>query len=211
LDISLENIVPVVEKWGYWLVLLMTFLENSAFVGLVMPGEVTLIIAGFIASGGVPEVSLSLPWLYVVAVTGAITGDIVGYWLGRHGGYRFLIRFGRYFRFRQEHLEKTQWYFREYGGRTVFIGRFISVVKVFAPMSAGVGKMPFGRFLLYDGLGAIAVSLLLLTAGYFFGESWVAINDWLGLGGGIAFVVIAAAAVGLMVLRRRRRRHRAGR
>ncbi|MHB0916040.1 MAG: DedA family protein [Thermoleophilia bacterium] len=208
MDINLESIMPVVERWGYLIVLLMTFLENAAFVGLVIPGEVTLLIAGFISSGGVPNVTLSLPWLYVVAITGAITGDIAGYLLGRYGGYRFLLRFGRYFRFKEEHMEKTQGYFQKYGGRTVFVGRFISVVKVFAPLSAGVGKMPFGRFLLYDGLGAVVASILVLTIGYFFGESWVVISNWLGLGGGIAFVLVIAGAVTLLVFRWRKSRYR---
>lgn len=208
MDINLESIIPVVERWGYLIVLLLTFLENSAFVGLVIPGEVTLLIAGFISSGGIPDVYLSLPWLYVIAITGAITGDITGYLLGRLGGYRFLLRYGRYFRFKEEHMEKTQGYFLKYGGRTVFVGRFISVVKVFAPLSAGVGKMPFGRFLLYDGLGAIIASSLLLTAGYFFGESWVAINNWLGLSGGIAFVAVLTAIVTLLVYRWRKGRYR---
>lgn len=183
----------------------MTFLETSAFVGLVVPGEVTLLIAGLLASQGI----LHLWGLAIAASVGAILGDSAGYWIGRYGGLKVLRRYGKYFFFKEKYLETTQQYFETHGGKTVLFGRFVGVVRAFGPMVAGISRMPYGKFLAYDIVGAILSTTLVLVLGFFFGESWRLISDLLGWGGAVAFGVIVAAAVGL-ALYRRRRRNRAG-
>lgn len=179
----------------------MTFLETSAFVGLLVPGEVTLLIAGLLAFQGV----VHLWGLVVAASVGAIMGDSAGYWIGRLGGLRVLRRYGRYFFFKESYLTATQRYFQVHGGKTVLFGRFIGVVRAFGPMVAGISRMPYGRFLVYDILGAVLSVTLVLVLGFFFGESWKLISDLLGLGGTIAFGVIVAAVVAIFLFRRWRR------
>lgn len=187
--------------WGYWLVLLMTFLETSAFVGLVVPGEVTLLIAGWFASRDV----LDMPWLLAAAWLGAVLGDSTGYAIGRFGGVKFLRRFGRYFFFRERYLEASYRYFRSHGGKTVIFGRFVGIVRAFGPVVAGISHMPYGRFLAYDIVGALLSSALLLSLGYFFGESWDVIGKWLGWGGLAVFVFIIALVIAVRYIRKRRR------
>lgn len=197
----INYILGWLKDWGYIVVFLMTYLENSAFLGLVAPGEWTLIFAGLLASQGTFE----LTWLYPVAISGAILGDISGYILGRCGGYRVLLRYGRYFFFKERYLELTRAYFNRHGGKTVFIGRFVPFVKVFAPMSAGIGRMPFGRFLAWNVPGAIIATSLLITGGYIFGESWQRINQYIGWGAGLVFAVLVIVFSTVFVVRRRRR------
>ena len=197
----INYILGWLNDWGYIVVFLMTYLENSAFLGLVAPGEWTLIFAGLLASQGTFE----LTWLYPVAISGAILGDISGYILGRCGGYRVLLRYGRYFFFKKRYLELTRAYFNRHGGKTVFIGRFVPFVKVFAPMSAGIGRMPFGRFLAWNVPGAIIATSLLITGGYIFGESWQRINQYIGWGAGLVFAVLVIVFSTVFVVRRRRR------
>lgn len=193
-----------VGDWGYWVVLLMTFLETSAFVGLIVPGEVTLLIAGWFASRGI----LQMPWLLAAAWLGAILGDSAGYAIGRYGGVRFLRRFGRYFFFRERYLETSYRYFRDHGGKTVIFGRFVGIIRAFGPVVAGISRMPYGRFLAYDIVGAVLSSTLVLSLGYFFGESYKVISRWLGWGGVVIFTVIVAAVIVVKVIRKRRRQAR---
>lgn len=201
MDSILDAILEQLEYWGYWIVLLVTFLENSAFVGLIMPGDVTLLVAGLLASQG----RLTLWLLILVASIGAILGDSTGYFIGRYGGIRFIRRFGRYFFFKESHLEKTQRYFDTHGGKTILFGRFVAVIKSLGPVAAGIGRMPYPTFLFYNVIGSILSVALYLTLGYFFGESWELISDWIGRGGAIAFGVIAVVAVVVWFVRRRRR------
>lgn len=201
----LQSVIDIVlgwlEQWGYVVVFLMTFFENSAFLGLVAPGEWTLVTAGLLASNG----TLQLPWLYPVAIAGAILGDTTGYIIGRTGGYRVISRYGRYLRFKPSYLDTTRDYFLRHGGKTVFIGRFVPFVKVFAPMTAGIGHMPVWRFIAWDVPGAIIASSLLITGGYIFGESWRRVNQYIGWGAGVVFAVVVVGAALTFIYRRRRR------
>jgi undecaprenyl-diphosphatase len=151
LESSLEFVLPKLEHWGYWVVFIMTFLETSAFVGLVVPGEVTLLIAGLLAAQGL----LYLPALIVVAAIGAILGDNVGYTIGRYGGVKFLNRYGRYFFFKEQYLKATEQYFLRHGGKTILFGRFVGFLRSFAPLVAGISRMPYRSFLFYDILGGV--------------------------------------------------------
>lgn len=180
----------------------MTFLETSAFVGLIAPGEVTLLIAGLLASQGIVHI-----WGLIIAGSlGAIIGDNTGYWIGRLGGLPLLRRFGKYFFFKEKHLGATQKYFQSHGGKTLVFGRFISVIKVFIPISAGISHMPYGRFLAYELAGAILSVTTVLALGFFFGESWRLVKDLLGWGGAVAFGLIVAGAAAAYFYRRWRRK-----
>ena len=201
LDNFLNSNLPELGYWAYCVVFLMTFLEASAFVGLLVPGEVTLLIAGLLVSRGL----FNLPALIVVAAIGAILGDSAGYFIGRYGGLRFIRRYGRYFFFKEEYLEITQKYFLRHGGKTILFGRFIGVLRSLAPVVAGISRMPYGSFLLYNITGGILSVTLIVLLGYFFGESWQLINKWMGWGGAIVFATVVVAAIALQIFRRWRR------
>lgn len=201
IDELIASIGVWLETWGYLLVFCMTFMENSAFLGLIAPGEWTLVLAGLLASDG----TLHLPWIYAFAITGAVLGDITGYLIGRTGGYRFFMRYGHYFRFKQSYLDTTRSYFLKHGGKTVFVGRFVPLVKTFTPMTAGIAHMPFARFLVWAVPSAALASSLLITGGYLFGESWRRISEYIGWAAGLVFAIIIVSASLAIIYRRRRK------
>ncbi len=165
-----------------------------------MPGDVVLLVAGLLASHG----TLNLWLLLAIASFGAVLGDSAGYAIGRFGGVRLVSRIGHYFRVNDSHLERTQKYFDSHGGKTIFIGRFATGIKSFIPVAAGISRMNYGTFLLYNIIASVINVVALLLLGFFFGESWALISRWIGYGGGVLLAVIVVAVAVFWYLRRRR-------
>lgn len=197
-DRILELLVPYLNAYGYATLFLLTFLETSAFLGLVAPGEAIIVLCGFYAYRGVLD-----PWAVgVIAILGAICGDQVGYLIGRTFGYGVVGRFGRYFFFDEKRLRMTQRFYESHGGKTVFFGRFMSLLRSFGPVVAGISHMPYSRFLPWSVLSCILWGAAFTLIGYFFGASWNIIERYMGWGGAIAFVL--GVAIVLWVLHRKR-------
>lgn len=181
----LEFIVPFLEHYGYLTLLVVTFLETSAFLGLVAPGETIIVLCGFYAFRGVLD-----PYtVTLVAIAGAFAGDQVGYWVGRRFGRGFLHRFGRYFLFDAKRIAATERYYDRHGAKTVFVGRFMSILRSFGPVVAGASRMSYGSFLVWSFLSCIVWGATFSLLGYFFGASWDVMHRYLGWGGAIAFVL----------------------
>lgn len=184
-DQILEFLVPYLDQYGYLTLLVVTFLETSAFLGLIAPGETVIVLCGFYAYRGVLD-----PWAVgAVATCGAILGDQAGYLLGRTYGYDLIRRFGKYVLFDLRRLRATERYFEKHGGKTVFIGRFTSILRSFGPVVAGISRMPYRWFLLWSVLSCIVWGATFTVLGYFFGKSWEVIEGYLGWGGAAAFVI----------------------
>jgi undecaprenyl-diphosphatase len=169
----LERIIdllrPYLEApWGYVVVGTATFLENSVGAGVIVPGETLVIIGGVYAGTG----DLWLPAVSAVAVLGAILGDNLGYWLGRRFGRGFLERHGRKLLVTQERLVTAERYYAAHGGKTVFLGRFIPVVRSVGFIVAGVSKMDWRRFLGFDVAGALIWGVGHSAIGYALGASY---------------------------------------
>lgn len=177
---------------GYGVVGLATFLENSVGAGLVVPGETLVIIGGFYASLG----GLTLWGVTLVAVTGAVLGDNVGYVIGRHWGRGFLERHGRKLFVTPERLEKAERYYAAHGGKTVFLGRFIPFVRSVGFIVAGVSHMPWRRFILYDVAGAVIWGVGHTVLGYLIGESYERWEKYL-TPIGLAILVVLVLLIGL--------------
>ena len=149
-DRIIEFLRPYLDPpWGYGIVF-AAFLENSVGAGVIVPGETLVIIGGFYARIG----ELWLPGVAFVAIVGAVLGDNLGYWIGRRYGRGFLERHGRKLFVTPERLEAAEGYYRRHGGKTVFLGRFIPVVRSVGFIVAGVAKMEWRRFFVYDVAGA---------------------------------------------------------
>ena len=133
--------------YGYWAVLLFVAIEST---GIPFPGETMLLVAAIYA--GMTH-RLAIPLVIAAAALGAIVGDNLGYWVGREGGYRLLRRYGRYIRLDERKMKLWQYLFRKYGDKVVFFGRFIAILRAWAAFLAGVNRMPWGSFLLYNALG----------------------------------------------------------
>jgi membrane-associated protein len=173
-----DYIAWVVENYGAWVYLvlfLIVFCETGLVVTPFLPGDSLLFVAGTIAAAGGMNVHL----LVVLLVIAAVLGDAVNYHIGRWAGpkvFRGEPWWGaRYFK--TEYLEKTQAFYHRYGGKTIIIARFIPIVRTYAPFIAGVAKMPYQQFALYNVSGALLWVLSLTYAGYLFGNiPWIKDN-----------------------------------
>jgi membrane protein DedA with SNARE-associated domain len=161
-----------------------------------VPGETALIVAGALAARG----RLELPLVIAVAATAAIVGDNVGYALGRRGLRPLLDRPGRGSGRRQQLVARGETFFLRYGGPTVFVGRWLPGLRVFAAWVAGAERMPWQRFLVWNALGGICWAITIGAAGYLIGQS---VSGSLGVAG---FVLLAVLAVGYLAFRLRLRR-----
>lgn len=196
-DRIVEFLVPYLSQYGYLTLFLLTFLETSAFLGLIAPGETIIVLCGFYAYRGVLDV-----WLVGgVAAVGAFAGDQVGYLMGRTYGHGVVSRFGKYFLFDEKRLRATERYYMKHGRKTVFIGRFMSILRSFGPVVAGISRMKYGAFVLWSALSCIVWAATFTIVGFFFGKSWSIIDRYLGMGGIVAFVI--GIAIVLIILHRK--------
>jgi membrane protein DedA with SNARE-associated domain len=138
---------PYLDQYGYWALFGAIVLENF---GLPVPGETLLIASALLASQG----KMHIVALLVIACIAAITGDNIGYAIGRFGGRRLVFRYGRYVLITDERLQKAEGFFRRYGGAVVIMARFFVVLRQLNGIAAGTAKMSWWRFLVYNMLGA---------------------------------------------------------
>jgi membrane protein DedA with SNARE-associated domain len=168
-DKIIEFLDPYLRApWGYVIVATATFLENSVGAGVIVPGETLVIVGGFYAKVG----DLWVPAVAFVAAVGAILGDNLGYWIGRRFGRGWLERHGRKVFITPDRLETAERYYAEHGGKTIFFGRFIPVVRSVGFIVAGVSKMEWRRFLVYDVAGAVLWAVGHTAIGYTLGASY---------------------------------------
>ena len=181
---------------GYAGVALLIGIESA---GVPVPGETSLIAAAVLASQG----HLSLPVLIAVAAGAAIVGDNLGYVIGRRGGRWLLTRPGRWQRGRARLLERGEAFFERHGAKAVFLGRWLPWLRVTAAWLAGANRMRWGRFFVWNALGAFAWATSIGVAAYFLGKAAGAV---LGAAGLTALALVVVAGVALVLARRLRRR-----
>ena len=164
---SVSHFVRVfVGDYGYWAVALMLLCENA---GLPVPGETTLLVASFFAYS---EHRLHLGWIIVVATCAATLGDNMGFALGLYGGRPLLERYRSFFRVRDSVLARGEELFARYGSFTIFFARFVFGMRVIAGPLAGVLRMRWKAFAVYNFLGAVVWVSCIASAGYLFGHHW---------------------------------------
>lgn len=162
LDEHLANIISQYGTWTYAILFAVIFLETGVVVTPFLPGDSLLFAAGTFAALGSMNVYL-LSGLLIVA---AILGDTVNYSIGHYLGERaYNIKF-----LKKEYFDRTHAFFEKHGGKTIFLARFVPIVRTFAPFVAGIGKMSYGYFITYNFVGGIIWVLLFTFAGYFFGN-----------------------------------------
>ena len=164
-----DHLALMVQTYGVWIyaiLFLIVFAETGLVVTPFLPGDSLLFATGAIAaSTGAID-----PWLCgAIIMAAAFCGDNVNYWVGRTIGPK-VFRYEDSFFFRRSHLEKTEQFYNKYGSRTVIIARFVPIVRTFAPFVAGVGKMPYPRYILFSSIGSALWVPICLGAGVFFGE-----------------------------------------
>jgi membrane protein DedA with SNARE-associated domain len=186
------NISHLVTSYGYWALFALVGAES---LGIPLPGETALIIAGAYA-GTTHRLS---PWLIFAVASAAIIGDNVGYWIGDKGGYRLARRYGPKVRLDERKLKIARYLFDHHGGKVVFLGRFVSVLRTYAAFLAGTSRMRWRRFLPANAAGGILWAGAYTLASYLAGSALQRASGTIDLILGAA--AGAAIAAVLLVLR----------
>ncbi len=169
-------------------------------LGLLIPGETILLMASFYAAQG----HLNIIWVILLAFIGCVLGDNLGFYIGGHGGRRFLLKYGKYMLIKRKRIRAVDRYFKQHGGKTVFIARFTSFLRALASITAGSTKMPYRQFFVFDLLGAVLWSIVISLLGYFLGGNWRLLVKVIERMGYVAFALLVLLVVGVYFFRRRR-------
>lgn len=158
------DMVEIIKAIGYVGLFGIVFAETGLFLGFFFPGDSLLFVAGILAAQGF----FSLPLLLVGLFVAAFTGNLVGYWFGGYVGPKIFSREDSLL-FKKSHLIKAQKFYDRHGPKMVVLARFVPIVRTFAPIVAGVAKMHYGTFMLYNLVGALLWSVGLTTLAYYLG------------------------------------------
>jgi len=198
----LDALRDAVVHYGYWAVGGILLLENA---GIPLPGETVLLLASFLAYS---QHELQLGWIMVVATIASTLGDNLGYAFGQYGGRPLLERYRSLFRLKEAAIMRGEKLFARYGALTIFFARFVFGMRIIAGPLAGVLRMPWRRFFLFNFLGAVVWVVVISGTGYLFGRHWSRLEHVLGRLD-LALVVLAIFVI-LFLYRRSRRENRGG-
>ena len=168
MEVSSQDLVELLGRWGYGVIFAGMLLENA---GLPLPGETLTLLGGYAAGSG----QMALFGVIVAAATGAILGDNIGYWVGRRFGWDLLLRLGLWLRQSPEQMELLRLRFRRHASSSVFLGRFVAVLRILAGPMAGAVGMPYGRFLVCNVCGALLWSTAMVSLAWL-GGRWIPID-----------------------------------
>ena len=193
LDEALTRLAPALGNWTYALVGILAYLEAAAFIGLLVPGELTVVLGGAVARTG----DVSIEKLFFLVWFAAAAGDSTGYWLGHRLGRDFLMRHGPRFHITPNVVARVEAIFNAHGGKAIILGRFVGVARAITPFLAGTSHIPYRRFLIFDIPGAGAWAACFLAVGYIVAES---AKRAASLSHAIGFGIGGAAAAGALVV-----------
>lgn len=189
-----ETMTNLLESYGYIFLFLVVGAES---LGIPVPGETALVTAAAYAALG----HLDIYVVVGIAAAGAILGDNGGYWIGHRGGMPVVQRWGRILHINESHINRAHAFFQRHGGKTVFIGRFIAILRTWAAVLAGVARMPYRTFLFYNATGGILWAALFGSLGYFFGRNIPKLDHLIGQAS-LAVVLLVALIVVLVIFLR---------
>ncbi len=194
---SITDFIEQHSRWALLLMFVLLFLESF---GLPVPGETALIACGVLASQG----ALSIQWVIGIAIAAAIIGDNVGYWVAREGGRPLLSRYRLTRDYAERYLPRAERFFAKHGGKAVFFGRFIAVLRVTAAWTAGLSRMNPWRFFAWNAAGGIVWATGVGLIAYYLGEA--AANAISRYGLYAAGGALILALIGLLIVRRAQKR-----
>ncbi len=200
LDEHLSVLIQRYGTWTYLILFVVVFLETGVVVTPFLPGDSLLFAAGTFAALGAFDVVL----LWILLFVAAVLGDTVNYWVGHQIGPRAFEMNSRLLK--REYLERTHQFYEKHGGKTIFLARFIPILRTFAPFVAGVGAMSYGRFVFYNIFGAFVWTVVFIFGGYFFGNIPVVKENFSLVIAGI--IAISVVPIGLEFVMKRLRRQK---
>lgn len=190
-------VLDVIGALGYVGLALLLVAEN---LFPPIPSEVVLPLAGFLVGRG----DLSLWGAIFAATFGSVAGALVLYALGRWGGRKLVLRYGKWLRVSEEGLKQAEGWFRRYGDWVVLFARVVPVARSIVSIPAGTMKMPVGRFVVLTTIGSAVWNTVLIGAGVILGANWQAVSGWMGSYSDVVLIVGAAAAALFLLLRQLR-------
>src|ERR671933_2397256 len=170
---AIDHLFSLIGHYGYLVVFLGVMAEST---GVPLPGETILIAAGVMVQRG----NLDLGDTIAFGILAAVVGDQIGYWVGREGGRPFVLKWGRYVRITPERLERAESFFERNGGKAVFLARFFAGLRLFGALVAGISRMRWGIFVIYNALGSAVWATAAVLVGYLVGGSLSLVERWLG-------------------------------
>ena len=194
----IEDVAKTLGPWTYVLVGLMAFLETGAFVGLIAPGETTILVGGVIAGQGEVELVPLIGLIWVCAVL----GDTTSFFIGRRLGRDFMLRHGPRFKITEERLDQVEGYFERHGGKTILVGRFVGLIRAIAPFVIGSSGFPYRRFLPFSIIGCGLWGTLFALLGYVFYRSFDQVASIAGKATFGFGIVVALVVGGVLAYRR---------
>jgi membrane-associated protein len=180
----ISNLASFIRVAGYLGIFGMVFAESGLLFGVVFPGDTLLFTAGFLASQGYFDITTLIVGSFVCAVV----GDSLGYWLGKKFGPKIFDKEDSFF-FKRSYVEKTQIFFDKHGRKTIFLARYIPIVRTFAPVFSGLGVMKYRTFLIYNILGGLSWTILMPLLGYFLGTKIPNVDQYILPIVGLIFVI----------------------
>ncbi|MHB8599367.1 MAG: DedA family protein [Ktedonobacteraceae bacterium] len=190
MQIAATELTQLLHVYGYWAVLVFVSIES---IGIPFPGETMLLVAAIYAG---TTHQLFIPFVIAAAAAGAIIGDNIGFFIGREGGYRLLRRYGHYIRLNERKLKLGQYLFKKHGGKVVFCGRFVAVLRALAAFLAGTNRMQWPRFLIFNALGGIVWATIYGLGGYLLGKN---IQRFTGPVGTVLIILGVIAIIGFII------------
>ncbi len=165
IDVHLNTVIRNYGVWTYLILFLIIFCETGLVVTPFLPGDSLLFAAGTFAASG----SLEAGWLFLLLSIAAVAGDTVNYWLGYIVGPKVFKKDNVRF-LNKKHLDRTHQFYEKYGGKTIIIARFVPIIRTFAPFVAGIGRMTYVRFIIFNIAGGVGWVASCVFAGYYFGN-----------------------------------------
>ena len=199
LDRYLSAVIQQYGMWTYAILFVVIFIETGFVVMPFLPGDSLLFAAGTFAA----LKALDIRVLLLLLSAAAVIGDTVNYWVGHHLGPKVFRKENARF-FKKEYLDRTHAFYEKHGGKTIIIARFVPIIRSFAPLVAGIGRMSYGRFLAFNVIGGIGWVVLLTGAGYFFGNIPVVKDNYsLAI---VAIIAISTVPIAVEWVRHRRKK-----
>ncbi|MEQ8174241.1 MAG: DedA family protein [Syntrophomonadaceae bacterium] len=202
-----HHLIEIIHRYGVWATLilfLVIFCETGLVVTPFLPGDSFLFVIGSLAASG----DINIVLITIVLMTAAITGNMVNYQIGRWVGPKVFER-EKSRLFKKEYLIRTHHFYERHGGKTIIISRFIPIIRTFAPFVAGISKMHYGRFAVYNLVGGTLWVLLFITGGYFFGNIPFVEQNFTMVIFGIIIISLIPGLIGVINSRRSSPEHSA--
>ncbi|MGA9396661.1 MAG: DedA family protein [Anaerolineaceae bacterium] len=174
LDKHLGELIQQIGIWTYLPLFFVVFMETGFVVTPFLPGDSLIFAAGTLAA--LPESPMNIVVLFLILAAAAILGDTVNYWIGHYIGPRVFTEKIPFLK--KEYLDRTHQFYERHGGITIFLARFIPIIRTFAPFVAGVGAMTYGQFIIYNIMGGLVWTALFSFGGFFFGNLEIVRNNF---------------------------------